>query len=98
MMSAAIRPPPEVELYAFDYPTAFLARLDIIINALPDKAAKREFLDVEFAHMLNRFARWQCRHRAGVPTDDPNKLGLVDFVELLRGLNHRKRRIEAGRG
>ena len=93
--ATVLRPPPEAELYAEDYPTRYFARLDLMLRALEDPRLKRELIGDEMAIMLHRFARYQCRARADIPNDDPNKLQLPDFVLILRGLNYRKRAIEA---
>ena len=90
-----LRPPPEAELYSEDYTTRYFARLDLMLRALEDTRLKLELIADELAIMLHRCARWQCRQRAEIPNDDPNKLQLADFAVILRGLNYRKRAVES---
>lgn len=89
--------PSRRNLYDREPSLKYFARLDLMVRALRTKRDKRELVESEMADMFRRYGRCVCRHRAEIPTDDPDRLQLTDFVVILRGLNDRKRNIEANK-
>jgi hypothetical protein len=87
--------PSRSHLYDRDPSLKYFARLDLMVHALRTQEDKRELVETEMAQMFHRYGRWLCRHRAEIPNNDPDRLDLADFIVILRGLNQRKRDIEA---